>query len=536
MHISIKNNVILLLIFFTLLPIVLLRIVAYPRIQSDLKNVIMEDLEVIGHKQAELVSTWMRERMKDALVVAGNPLMVKSAKITKTDKDYKDIVRYLELVVAEYGYKGAFVINDKGLVIVSTVEDDVGRDLSKMDYFKQAMQGRTFTSSVVPSEIPLINEFEEEEVGLPTMVVVTPLKDKDGVVSGVVSLRIHVATLSNLMLSSTFGATGETYLVNEDGYMLTRSRFTEQLKKKGIIKKRSALEFKLIDPETNELTSGVRQCVAGNDGSDAKGYNDYGGIPVLGVWRWLPEYNWGVITEIDKTEAYGAAYNLKNIVTALLLAIAFPLLFVAYYVGKRLSVPILELTEITKNMASGDLTTRVDVKKLNKTLVIDEISSLATSFNTMAKTLDDKTKETTESEKRYRELFDSLKAGIYQCEPGVEGKFTWVNHAAAEMFGYKTPEEMIGTKVKDIYVDQIERKKLVERLEKDGVLKDFVSYCKKKNGEKFYTERTSNMVRGKADKPTLIQGLFRDITERKRMEEEQKKSIKRQVDKNEGGI
>ena len=531
MHISIKNNIILLLVFFTLLPIILLKIVAYPRIQSDLKTVIMENLEVIGHKQAELVSTWMRERMKDALVVAGNPFMVKSAKITKTDKDYKDIVQYLKLVVAEYGYKGAFVINDKGLVTVSTVGDDVGRDLSKMDYFKQAMQGRTFTSSVVPSEIPLINEFEEKEIGLPTMVVATPLRNKDGVINGVVSLRIHVATLSNLLLSAKFGQTGETYLVNEEGYMLTASRFTKHLKKIGAIKKRSALELKLIDPETNEITYGVKQCITGKDGSDAKGYSDYGGISVLGVWRWLPEYNWGVITEIDRTEAYGAAYNLKNIVMALLLAIAFPLLLIAYYVGKRLSVPILELTEKTKTMASGDLSTRVDVKKLNKILVIDEISSLATSFNTMAKTLDDKTKETTESEKRYRELFDSLKAGIYQCEPGVEGVFTWVNQAGAEMFGYKTPEEMIGTKVKDIYVDQIERKKLVERLEKDGVWKDFVSYCKKKNGEKFYTERTSNLVRGKAGKPTLIQGLFRDITERKRMEDEQKKSKKRQVDK-----
>jgi PAS domain S-box-containing protein len=531
MHISIKNNIILLLIFFTVAPIFLLKIVAYPRIQSDLKTVIMENLEVIGHKQAELVSTWMRERMKDALVVAGNPSMAKSAKITKEDKGYKDIVQYLKLVVAEYGYKGAFVINDKGLVTVSTVGDDVGRDLSKMDYFKQAMQGRTFTSSVVPSEIPLINEFEEEEVGLPTMVVATPLRNKDGVINGVVSLRIHVATLSNLLLSAKFGQTGETYLVNEEGYMLTASRFTKHLKKIGAIKKRSALELKLIDPETNEITYGVKQCIAGKDGSDAKGYNDYGGISVLGVWRWLPEYNWGVITEIDRTEAYGAAYNLKNIVMALLLAIAFPLLLVAYYVGKRLSVPILELTEITKTMASGDLSTRVDVKKLNKILAIDEISSLAESFNTMAKSLDDKTKETTESEKRYRELFDSLKAGIYQCEPGVEGVFTWVNQAGAEMFGYKSPEEMIGTKVKDIYVDQIERKKLVERLEKDGVWKDFVSYCKKKNGEKFYTERTSNLVRGKAGKPTLIQGLFRDITERKRMEDEQKKSKKRQVDK-----
>ncbi len=532
MHISIKNNVILLLIFFTLLPIVLLRIVAYPRIQSDLKNVIMADLEVIGHKQSELVSTWMRERMKDAIVVAGNPYMAKCAKITKKDKDYKDFVRYLDLIVAEYGYKGAFVINDKGLVTIATSEEDVGRDISKMDFFKHAVQGKTFVSGVVPSKIPLINEYEEKEVGLPTMVIATPLKDKDGVINGVVSLRVHVAILSNLMLSYTFGTTGETYLVNKDGYMLTESRFTEQLRKKGIIRKRSALELVLIDPETNELTYGVKQCIAGKDGSDATGYNDYGGIPVLGVWQWLPEFNWGVITEIDRTEAYGPVYNLKNIVTALLLAIAFPVLLVAYYVGKRLSVPILELTEITDNMASGDLTARVDVKKLDRVLVIDEISSLATSFNTMAENLDKKTKETVESEQKYRELFDSLRAGIYQCEPGVEGKFTWVNKAAAEMFGHESPEKMVGTKVRDIYVDQGDRKRLVEKLERDGVWKDFTSYCVKKNGEKFYTERTSNMVRDAEGNPVRIEGVIRDISERKKKEDDMKKKAKKsQVDK-----
>lgn len=187
-------------------------------------------------------------------------------------------------------------------------------------------------------------------MGIPTMFVATPLKDEDETIVGVVTLRIHVGILSNLMLSYKFGSTGETYLINRDGYMLTESRFTKNLKRNRMIKKRSALELKLVDPETGKLTYGVKQCVAGKDGSDAKGYNDYGGITVLGVWRWLPEFNWGVITEIDKAEAYGAAYNLKNIVIALLSAIIFPVMLVAYYVGKRLSVPILELTEITKNM------------------------------------------------------------------------------------------------------------------------------------------------------------------------------------------
>ena len=66
--------------------------------------------------------------------------------------------------------------------------------------------------------------------------------------------------------------------------------------------------------------------------------------------------------------------------------------------------------------------------------------------------------EIVESEKKYRLLFNSLKEGVYQCEPEVDGVFTWVNQAGAEILGYKSPEEVIGTKVKDIYVNPDDRK------------------------------------------------------------------------------
>lgn len=136
-----------------------------------------------------------------------------------------------------------------------------------------------------------------------------------------------MGTLSNMMHSQKFGNTGETYLVSDDGYMLSESRFTKLLTMRGIVKTRSALELKLVDPDTGKLTYGVAQCIAGNNGSDSVGYNDYGGIPVLGVWRWLPEFNWGVVTEIDRAEVYGVAYNLKTLGVVLLLGIAFPIVF-----------------------------------------------------------------------------------------------------------------------------------------------------------------------------------------------------------------
>jgi len=520
MKISIKNYITLMLIFFTLLPFFALRIIAYPKIQSDLKTVIMDNLEIVGKKQAVLVSTWMHERMKDALVISNSPFMANSVHTAKGGHDYHSFLHYLEMIVAEYGYMGAFVINGKGIVAVATIEESVGRDLSKKDYFKHAMEGQTFATSILPSEISLMNEFDEKETGLPTMLVSTPLKDKDDNTIGVVALRVHVATLSNMMHSQKFGKTGETYLVSKDGYMLSEPRFTRHLVKKGVVKKRSALELKLVNPVTGKLTDGVAQCITGKNGSNSKGYNDYAGIPVLGVWHWLPEFNWGVVTEIDRSEAYRAVYNLNTLGVVLLFGIALPIMFFAYVVGKKLSNPIVELTEATEKMAEGDLTQRVNIERE------DELGVLATSFNTMANTLDYKTREIEKSERDYRELFDSIKVGIYQCEPGVEGTFTWVNQACAEMFGYELPEDMAGTKVKDIYVDQGDRKRLVERLEKEGVWKDFTSYCIRKNGKKFHTERTSNMVKDNDGIPVRIEGAIRDTTERKKVEDELRESEK----------
>ncbi|WP_230402409.1 PAS domain S-box protein [Candidatus Brocadia sapporoensis] len=499
----------------------MLRFVAYPRIRADIQEVLIRNLDGIGHKQAELVTNWGRERMKNVRVVANNPLMVRCAKITKDDKDYPDVVQYLEVVKNEYGYKGVLISNDQGLVTVATSEEGVGIDISQMDYFKQAAEGKTFVSNVFPSEIPLTNEVGEKELGMPTMFVSTPLKDRDGVVVGVVAIRVDENALNDLMTSLHLGQTGETYLVNKDGYMVTESRFAAHLKEMGLVKRRCALELKLVNSETGELTTGAKQCVAGINGFDAKGYKDYSGLTVLGVWHWLPEFNLGVIAEIDRDEGYGPAYNLKYVVASVLLIIAFPIVIVAYIIGRKTSVPIIKLDEVAKKMASGDLTQRVDIKRE------DEIGELADSFNAMAKFLDQKTKDVVESEKRYRELVNSVKEGVYQSEPGAEGVFTVINKTGAEILGYGSPEEVVGTKVKNIYVDPEDRRRLCEKLEKDGIWREFISLCKRKNGESFYAERTSSLLRDEKGNPVAINGVFRDISERKKVEQEIAESEKK---------
>ena len=454
MFISIQNRIVFLLIAFTLLPFVVLKILAFPKVEADVEKLQIRHLDSVGHKQALLVSNWMRERLKDVLVISDNPYMFNSVNFTRKNREYEETLRYLELVVVEYGYMGAFVCNDKGLVTIATIEESVGRDLSDKDYFKQTLLGKTLATSIMPSEVPLMNEFDEKEIGLPTMLVLTPLKNKNHEIIGIVALRVHVATLSNMMHSLKFGQTGETYIVNEKGYMVSESRFSDKLKEKGIVEKRCSLEVKVTDPETGELTHGVAQCISGKNGFDGSGYTDYTGITVLGAWHWLPEYKWGVITEIDLDEGYGLAHNLHFIVNAILFVIAFPVILAAYLMGRRVANPILRLRSIAEKLASGeDLSQRIDI------IQKDEIGGLADAFNTMVSSLEAQKQEITSSQMRYKRRIHSLMEGIYECEPGVDGVFTWINQAGAEILGYNTPEEVLGVKVETIYIDLKDREK-----------------------------------------------------------------------------
>ncbi|MDE1889105.1 MAG: PAS domain-containing protein, partial [Planctomycetota bacterium] len=132
--------------------------------------------------------------------------------------------------------------------------------------------------------------------------------------------------------------------------------------------------------------------------------------------------------------------------------------------------------------------------------------------------------ELQEAERHHRELLNSLKEGIYQCEPTEDGVFTWINQAGAEILGYNSSEEIIGTRVKDVYVNPDDRKKIIEKLSKEGLLKSFSSLCKRKNGKQFFMERTSSLISDEKGNPVRIDGIFRDITERKMLEEELQES------------
>jgi len=276
---------------------------------------IVRDLQGIAEKQAEVIRQYMENEKKNIKVTAYD-LHRYYAK-----SDYSKALEYLVSVQNIYHYKEAFIANTAGNVVLSSEVDNIRASISSRQYFQKAKNGETFISDIIGSEVPIENEKGQLELGMPTMFVSTPILDANAQILGVLVFRIDINQINALMFKMNATATAEIYLINKNGYMLTESRFTDALELGGLIEKRTTLELKVINPDTNNLTLAAKKCIAGGEGfkDSGYGYMDYRGTRVLGYWVWMKEYNWGVIAEIDLDEScedirkYFQANTIKNL-------------------------------------------------------------------------------------------------------------------------------------------------------------------------------------------------------------------------------
>lgn len=263
------------------------------------------------------------------------------------------------------------LLDAAGTVVASTDNRFIGSDKSKDKCFLNG-QNSTYIRDAYYSEV-------HKE---PMMSVSVPLicRHNHGV-SGVIVAEVELDELNAIVTDRTgLGDTGEIYIVNEHGYMITPSRFIED----------AVLKQKVNTENTRmAMLHKAGQHVL-QDEQMKKVFPDYRNVPVIGAHEVIPRMKWSVLAEIDADEAFAPLARLHMTLLLVLLVMVVVALLSSVYVAKSITAPLCKLHRGTEIISSGNFDYKVGIDNS------DEVGRLACAFDAMAENL----KNTTTSVER----------------------------------------------------------------------------------------------------------------------------------------
>lgn len=208
-----------------------------------------------------------------------------------------------------------------------------------------------------------------------------------------------------------------------------------------------------------------------------------------------------------------------------LIIILLLILIAGYFQATRLMSPIQTLTAVAQQIIAGDLSQRVPIQNNN------ELGILAKTFNSMTtrlvQALDDaetrvadlKNIQTAlqESEERYRRLVEYSPDTIIVHR---HGRFLYINHAGATLFGVEHPEQLYQQSILD-YIDiDHHQEVLFTRAKQEKLGNENVGRIEGRivfrDGREVIVEATA--IPFTYEGQTSTQTILHEITERKRVE------------------
>lgn len=266
------------------------------------------------------------------------------------------------------------IVDLDGRIVASYHGPRIGRDLLEVDQHTTAYM-RAISKNY--TETCIGEPYYSHPQNVYSICVAAPITSRSNSEPlGMLINHYNLAPLNDITMNREgMGKTGEVYLVNSDGMMLTESRFIED----------APLRQKVN-------TEPVRKAVEG--GEEMTGiYRDYRDVSIVGASMYLPEYGWTLLAEIDKSEAFAPLRTLSIVALVVGLVSGAASISVGIVFAFSASRSIRKLTDATRRIAGGDL--RSDIKITSR----DEIGQLANSFNTMVHSLKQAQEELVRKEK-----------------------------------------------------------------------------------------------------------------------------------------
>jgi signal transduction histidine kinase len=150
---------------------------------------------------------------------------------------------------------------------------------------------------------------------------------------------------------------------------------------------------------------------AGLSGSDGVGfYEDYRNVTVIGAYKWLPEYNMCLTTEVDQAEAYARVDAMAVTIISIVSLLALIVVAASFLLARTITEPLARLVAGAAAIGRGRLDQRVGTESR------DEIGELSRAFDRMAIELKETTVSLDELERRIKERTAQLEAANKELE------------------------------------------------------------------------------------------------------------------------
>jgi diguanylate cyclase (GGDEF)-like protein/PAS domain S-box-containing protein len=254
-----------------------------------------------------------------------------------------------------------------------------------------------------------------------------------------------------------------------------------------------------------------------SDGLEGSGISvNSAGIPKLYSGKRVPTSNWVVMLALPTDVAFGPLATLRNslyIAAALMTLVA---IFAVRWLARRMLAPLDNAGAAMRAMVGGEAALAplpVETK--------DEIGHLITSFNLLVEDRHRYEQALKDSEQRLRKLVESAPDAIFVQ---TQGRFAYINSAGMHLFGAKSRRQLLGTPVMDrIHPDY--RTLVEQRIAAVNHDKENAGPLDEKflrlDGTAVDVEVSAVPFRYEDEDGGLV--FARDVTERKRAEQNQKK-------------
>ena len=322
---------------------------------------VSELLSTAMEKQAAL-KVWIDECKSDLLILAADPYLVRHVEVHLLEQDsemtlaeHENMINYLSLWTGQDKNLISLLILHPmtGRVIAATDASDAGTFKEDRPYFVHGKEGAYVQ-----------NIYYSLSLGAPAITISTPVKSTDGRLLGVLAGHLNLDKMDEIINRRTgLRQTAESYLVNSSHLYVTQPRLVPDpvILQRGI------------------YTEAVDRCL--EQGSGVIQADDYRGVPVIAIYRWLPGQDVCLITEIDQAEAFASSQAFGR---SILVFSAFTLLaamLLASWLARSLTRPIRQLVHGTEEIGRGNLDYRLESRSR------DELGSLAEGFNRMGASL-----------------------------------------------------------------------------------------------------------------------------------------------------